>query len=263
MARSRVKVAWEAQWTCRHDADIISPPVSQPVWIPQSIFLSRRIVFHSALCKGLITKWSAVTVPLCPSPLRLPLDIQTTQQQPGLTWMPLYGSGGKSSPGLPTPHCRGFAGGERLHSVYIIEARRTRRGLWGGLGVDSAALCGFVWWCCHRGAQKAAGDARSLHASFTGCSLHRVTALTTYAVQWIIRHRDGSCVDTAGSQMPVHSFGNNNKKDIKTTVRYHRTNSHCCSHTSTLQTSNLKHFDKQASLFRQRQKQKPTAATWF
>lgn len=60
---------------------------------------------------------------------------------------------GESSPGLPALHCRGFAGGERLHSVYIIEARRTRwgplgGGVWrvvgrggeGGSDVDSAAL---------------------------------------------------------------------------------------------------------------------------
>lgn len=79
--------------------------------------------------------------------------------------------GGESWPGLPAPHCRGFAGGERLHSVYIIEARRRR---WGPLEVgggewregffrvvDSAAALGGarIAGVCRRGAQKAAADA--------------------------------------------------------------------------------------------------------
>lgn len=203
--------------------------------IPQSASSSSRIVFPLHLRGGLITKWSAVTVPLCPSPLRLPLDTQTTQRQPGLTWMPLYGSGGEGRE-LAGASCSPLQG---LCWRRKVTFSLHHRGETHALG----AVEGRVGWRLGSGCRlRRSRQARfagvvtavltrqrvtlgTLHASFTGCPPppHKVTARVTYVAQWIIRRGDEvlkTCTAAVSSQRRLLVYLGNKKKTRESW--YHR-----------------------------------------
>lgn len=80
------------------------------------------------IVQGLITKWSvskplwlSLCAPLCMGTWWVSLHTQTTQQL-SLRWMVVYD--GCWWGGVPSPYCRSCGREERLHSVYIIKARR-------------------------------------------------------------------------------------------------------------------------------------------
>lgn len=150
--------------------------------IPQSV--SRALCsFGTNNMQGLITKWTApislwlsLCALLCMGTWWVSLDTQTTHQL-SLRWMLVYASSqGEWGAGLPGPYCRGCVRGERLHSVYIIKARRTHR----GLQMQKLPLSGFASVFL----SLTLTDTVTLtYTSFTCCSSHKVIAFTLFGLQ--------------------------------------------------------------------------------